>query len=43
MPRIKGIRRIEDSEQQCISLKDKKGLYVTDDYIVTHNSPATIA
>lgn len=42
MPKIKRISRVTDSIQQCISLRDPEGLYLTDDKIVTHNSPATI-
>ena len=42
MARIKKIQRVEDSEQQCISLDTKEGLYITDGGIVTHNSPATV-
>ena len=42
MPKIKAIRRVEDSIQQCISLRSPEGLYLTDGKIVTHNSPATI-
>jgi hypothetical protein len=40
--KIKKITRIEDQKQQCISLRDERGLYITDSHIVTHNSPATV-
>jgi len=36
--RIKSIKFAGKEKTQCIVLKDKKGLYVTDDFIVTHNS-----
>lgn len=42
MPKIKAIKRIEDSVQQCITLNTAEGLYITDNGIVTHNSPATV-
>ena len=42
MPKIRSIRRVEDQEQQCITLSSKEGLYITDSGIVTHNSPATV-
>ena len=42
MSKIKKITRIEDSIQQCISINTEEGLYLTDDKIITHNSPATI-
>jgi hypothetical protein len=42
MPRIQSIKRIDDQEQQCITLADPEGLYITDGGIVTHNSPATV-
>lgn len=42
MSRIKNIKRVEDSIQQCISLNSKEGLYLTDEKIITHNSPATV-
>ena len=39
---LKKITRVEDQEQQCISISGKEQLYVTDDNIVTHNSPSTV-
>ena len=38
---LRGIKLIEFvgvEEVQCIRIKDPKGLYITDDFIVTHNS-----
>jgi exodeoxyribonuclease-5 len=35
---ITGIRAIEPEEQQCITVDRPDGLYLTDEYIVTHNS-----
>ena len=32
------IKPIGKKEAQCITIKDNEGLYLTDDYIVTHNS-----
>jgi ABC-type dipeptide/oligopeptide/nickel transport system ATPase subunit/predicted RNA-binding Zn-ribbon protein involved in translation (DUF1610 family) len=37
-PRITSIERIEDQECQCIMIDHPSHLYVTDDYIVTHNT-----
>jgi hypothetical protein len=36
--RIKSIERLPDTEMQCITVEHETGLYVTNDYIVTHNS-----
>lgn len=36
--RIISIEYINPKECQCISINKKDGLYITDDYIVTHNS-----
>lgn len=36
--RIKSIKYIGDDECQCIYIDDPSHLYVTDDYIVTHNT-----
>lgn len=37
-PRIVGINKVRKMDVRCISLKSEDGLYVTDDFIVTHNS-----
>jgi hypothetical protein len=39
---IKEINYIGKTEQQCISVESKDGLYITDDYIVTHNTMQAI-
>jgi len=36
--RIKSIKLIGREQAQCITISDKKGLYISDDFIVTHNS-----
>lgn len=36
--RILSIKRIQDTEMQCIKVMNPNGLYITDDYIVTHNT-----
>lgn len=35
---IKEINYVGKVEQQCISVENEDGLYITDDYIVTHNT-----
>lgn len=40
--RIKSIKYVGKHECQCIMVTDKNNLYVTDDFIVTHNSFAAI-
>jgi hypothetical protein len=37
------IKYIGKREQKCISVENKDGLYITDDYIVTHNTLESIA
>lgn len=39
MPKIKKITHLGKQKTRCISLDCCEGLYVTDDYIITHNSP----
>lgn len=38
---IKEITRVEDDETICIEIDTKSGLYITDNYIVTHNTTKT--
>lgn len=40
--RIKSIRKVGRTECQCILIDDEKHLYITDDYITTHNSFALV-
>lgn len=40
---IVGIEKVESKEAQCIRLDSANQLYVTDDYIVTHNSPVSLS
>lgn len=40
--RVKNIERIGDAECQCISVEHPDHLYVTDDFIVTHNTAMAI-
>ncbi len=35
---IRSIEKIKQDEAQCISIDDERGLYITNDYIVTHNT-----
>lgn len=37
-PSIKSIKPIANVNTQCITLEDPEGLFITDDYLVTHNS-----
>lgn len=39
--KIVDIKEIEETECQCISVDHKDHLYITDDYIVTHNTAMT--
>ena len=41
MKRIKSIKKVGIEEQQCLVVSAKDHLYVTDNNIITHNSPAT--
>lgn len=36
--RIDSIKLVGNEEAQCISIADSRGLYLTDDFIVTHNT-----
>lgn len=36
--RIKSIKKVKSENTQCITLNTEDGLYITDDFIVTHNS-----
>lgn len=40
---IKNIEKVGTKKAQCISVEAEDNLYVTDDYVVTHNSPMSIA
>ena len=40
--RIKSIKKVRRAECQCIMIDNDKHLYITDDYIVTHNTFAAI-
>ena len=40
--RIAAVTPVGRDQVQCITVANEDGLYVTDDYIVTHNSPAMI-
>jgi hypothetical protein len=39
---LKKIRYIGKKELQCITVQAKDGLYITDDEIISHNSPASV-
>ena len=39
---IKKIEMVGQYESQCIKIADADGLYLTDDFIVTHNTPTAI-
>ncbi|MFH1209217.1 MAG: terminase family protein [archaeon] len=41
--RIKEIKYIGEEETQCITVSGKEGLYLTDDFIVTHNSETLLS
>jgi superfamily II DNA or RNA helicase len=43
MRRVKSVVRIEDEPMQCIMIDHPDHLYITDDYIVTHNTSMTAA
>ena len=36
--KIKNVNYIGEEEAQCIMIEDEKHLYITDDYIITHNT-----
>ncbi len=36
--KIKNVNYIGEEESQCIMIEDEKHLYITDDYIITHNT-----
>lgn len=36
--KVENINQIEDKESQCIMIDSEEHLYITDDYIVTHNT-----
>lgn len=40
--RIESINKVRKAECQCILIDDERHLYITDDYIVTHNSYALV-
>lgn len=40
--KIESIKKVRRAECQCILVDDDKHLYITDDYIVTHNSYALV-
>ena len=40
--RVKNIKRIGNQTTKCITVSNPDGLYITDDKIITHNSPASI-
>lgn len=40
--KIKNVNYIGEEEAQCIMIEDDKHLYITDDYIITHNTFITL-
>lgn len=40
--KVKSVRYVGKADQKCITIKDPKGLFVTTDGIVTHNSPEKV-
>jgi len=40
--KIKNVNYIGEEEAQCIMIEDEKHLYITDDYIITHNTFITL-
>jgi len=40
--KIKNVSYINEDEAQCIMIEDKNHLYITDDYIITHNTFITL-
>jgi superfamily II DNA or RNA helicase len=43
MRRVVSVEKVDRCETQCIMLNDDDHLYITDDYIVTHNTSMTAA
>jgi phosphate starvation-inducible protein PhoH len=40
--KIKEVNYVGEEEAQCIMIEDEKHLYITDDYIITHNTFVTL-
>lgn len=40
--RLKSIKKVSFEKSRCIQVANPNGLYVTDDYIITHNSTLTV-
>jgi hypothetical protein len=40
--KVISIKKKEPKEQQCLHLKDPKGMYLSNNYFPTHNSPSTV-